>query len=264
MAEGHAVIRWARALAQLVGEPLIGIRLPQRWGDRAGMLAGSHITGIETRGKHLLLHLSNTETIHTHAMQYGSWQVGEHGMTPRKDAKYVRLRLVTEQHEAIFYHGPVIEVLTAEELRQHGALNALGPDVMSPRFDRDEAARRVAEQDDRAIGDVVLDQRVMAGLGNIFKSEGLFLANIDPRRAAASITRDELDRFWDRIIPIMWRGTERYGKTLTTPPELQQQGHLHYVYRRRGHPCLVCGTKIEMARQGELDRSTYFCPRCQR
>lgn len=264
MAEGHAVIRWARALQALAGEPLVEAVLPKRWGERSAALIGAHITTVATHGKHLLLHLSHGETLHTHAMQYGSWQIGERGMTLRKEAKYVRLRLVTEQHEAVFYHGPVIELLRPDELASHDALQALGPDVMAADFDRDEAARRTVEADQRPIGDVVLDQRVMAGIGNIFKSEGLFLARIDPRRPAAGISRAELDRFVDEVAPLMWRSTERYGKTVTTTPEQQAAGQLHYVYRRRGHPCLLCGTKIEMVRQGELDRSTYFCPHCQR
>lgn len=264
MAEGHAVIRWARALGALVGEPLQEVRLPKRWGDRGMTLLDEHITNIEPRGKHLLLHLSNNETIHTHAMQYGSWQVGERGMTLRKAATYVRLRLVTTAHEAVFYHGPVIELLTADELANHEALLALGPNVMSSSFDRGEVVRRIAAAGDRPIGDVVLDQRVVAGLGNIFKSEGLFLARVDPRRAAASVTREELDLLWSELIPLMWRGTERYGRTITTPPELQQAGHVHWVYRRQRKPCLRCTTPIEMVRQGELDRSTYFCPQCQR
>ena len=175
MAEGHAVIRWARALGALVGEPLAEVRLPKRWGERGQTLIGQHITQIETRGKHLLLHLSNGETIHTHAMQYGSWQIGERGMTLRKATTYVRLHLVTTAHEAVFYHGPVIELLAADELANHSALLALGPDVMSSTFDRHEVARRVHAEGERPIGDVVLDQRVVAGLGNIFKSEGCFL-----------------------------------------------------------------------------------------
>ncbi len=264
MAEGHAVIRWARALESLVGAPLIEVRLPKRWGARGQQLIGHHITAISTHGKHLLLHLSNDETIHTHAMQYGSWQIGRRGMALRKEARYVRLRLVTATHEAVFYHGPVIELLTRDELVTHGALTALGPDVMSHDFDRDEAARRVHAAGDRPIGDVVMDQRVMAGLGNIFKSEGLFLAGIDPRRPVRSVSRAELNRLWDAIIPIMWRGTERYGKTATTTPELIAANTLHYVYRRRGHPCLRCATPITMIRQGDLERSTYFCPHCQR
>jgi DNA-formamidopyrimidine glycosylase len=264
MAEGHAVVRWARALGALEGEPLEEVRLPKRWGERGQTLIGEHITKVETRGKHLLLHLSNGETLHTHAMQYGSWQIGERGMALRKAGTYVRLRLVTTAHEAVFFHGPVIELLTADELANHSALLALGPDVMSPQFDRNEVARRVRAAGERSIGDVVLDQHVVAGLGNIFKSEGLFLAHVDPRRAAATITPAELNLLWDELIPLMWRGTERYGKTTTTPPELQQAGYLHWVYRRQRKPCLHCGTPIEMVRQGDLNRSTYFCPHCQR
>jgi formamidopyrimidine-DNA glycosylase len=134
---------------------------------------------------------------------------------------------------------------------------------MAAHFDRNEAARRVTDAEQRPIGDAILDQRVVAGLGNIFKSEGLFLAKIDPRRPAFEVQRDELERLWDQISPIMHRGTERYGKTATTPDEMREAGQLHYVYRRLGRPCFVCGTKIEMIRQGELERSTYFCSYCQ-
>jgi endonuclease-8 len=263
MAEGHAVVRWARALAPLVAAPLLVVTLPRRWGERGAALRGERITGVETRGKHLLLHVSNGETLHCHAMQYGSWQVGAPGMALRKAPKYIRLRLQTAGCEAVFYHGPIVELLTAAELAQHPALNALGPDLMATDFDREEAARRVAAAGARPIGDVVIDQRVMAGIGNSYKSEGLFLAGIDPRRLAASVSRTALDRLWDVVIPLMWQGTERFGRTVTTPPAHEQAGHWNWVYRRRGHPCLVCGTLIQMVRQGDLQRTTYFCPRCQ-
>lgn len=257
------MIRWARALAVLHNEPLESVSLPRRWGERGQTLHGECITAIETRGKHLLLHLSNGETLHTHAMQYGSWQVGLRPLNLRKAAHYVRLHLVTASHEAVFYHGPVVELLAADDLANHAALNALGPDVMATNFDRDEVARRVVAAAERPIGDAVLDQRIVAGLGNIFKSEGLFLASVDPRRAAGSVSAAELARLWDVIVPIMWRGTERYGKTATTPGDMQDKGQLHWVYRRKGRPCFRCNGTIAMARQGELERSTYFCPGCQ-
>ena len=237
--------------------------MPKRWGERPQTLVGEHLTEVRTHGKHLLMPLSNGEVLHTHAMQYGSWQVGAPGMALRKDPKYVRLRLATDHHEAVFYHGPVVELLTDEEVRTHPRLSALGPDVMQEGFDRDEAARRVQAAAERPIGEAVLDQRVMSGVGNIFKSEGLFLAGIDPRRAAESVDRAALDRFWEAVIPLMWEATERFGKTRTTRPDLQAEGHLNYVYRRRGKPCLVCGTPVEMVRQPPHDRSTYFCPHCQ-
>lgn len=102
MAEGHAMVRWARALAPLVGEPLLRIDVPRRWRERAAILLGTHLQRIETRGKHLLLWLSSGDVIHGHAMQYGSWQVGAAGMTPRKERRYVRLHLHTRLHEAIY------------------------------------------------------------------------------------------------------------------------------------------------------------------
>ena len=263
MAEGHAVIRWKRRLKPLVGEALVDVRMPKRWGERPQQLIGEHLVRVETRGKHLLMPLSNGETLHTHGMQYGSWQVGAPAMEFRKPEKFVRLRLETAAHLAVFYHGPIVELLTAEELAVHPRLTALGPDLMAEDFDRDEAFRRVHAAGAQPIGAAVLDQRVMAGVGNIFKSEGLFLAGIDPRRPAAEVTRAELDRFWDVLVPIMWEGTKRYGRTRTTTPELQDEGQLNYVYRRRGKACHVCGTPVELIRQPPHDRSTYFCPTCQ-
>lgn len=267
MAEGHAVIRWARALQVLVGEPLTALHLPKRWGERAEGLVGQYLTGIETHGKVLLLHLSGGETLLCHAMQYGSWQIGEAGMELRKEAKYVRLRLVTTRHEAVFYHGPIIELLTPEELALNERLQTLGPDVMAADFDRDEAWARLhlPENIDREIGDLVLDQRIMAGVGNIYKSEGLFLAKINPCRTAREIGRDEIERYWDAVIPLMWQGTESYGPTTTLPAEQQAQhpNEFHWVYRRRGRPCFCCGTAIKRIEQGKLKRATFFCPVCQ-
>ncbi len=264
MAEGHAVVRWARALAPLVGEPIVRIAVPRRWRERAAILLGTRVARIETRGKHLLLHLSSGDVIHGHAMQYGSWQVGEPGMTPRKDPRHARLHLVTPAHEAIYYHGPVMEILSESELREHGALRALGPDIMSPTFDAKEVVRRVRAAGDREIGDVVLDQRVIAGIGNIYKSEGLFLARIDPRRPARNVGAHELGRLWTTLAPLMHEGAQRLGAITTLPPGASERGERTWVYRRRTRPCFVCGTPIEMVRQGELRRATYYCPSCQR
>lgn len=267
MAEGHAVIRWAQALQVLIGENLLEVQLPRRWNDRAAATIGQSVEKINTHGKLLLLHLSGGWTILCHAMQYGSWQVGEAGMTLRKEAKYVRLRLLTAHHEAVFYHGPIIELLTPTELALNQRLNLLGPDLMAPDFDRAEAWRRLQlpEYRDTPLGELVLNQHIMAGVGNIFKSEGLFLANLHPCRTIPSITRSELDLFWDKVIPLMWKSAERFGRTITLPLEVQAQhpGALHWVYARKDKPCLVCHTPIHKIYQGQLPRSTCFCPQCQ-
>ena len=264
MAEGHAVIRWKRNLERLLGETIVEVKMPKRWGDRPQTLVGQHLDRVDTHGKHLLLRLSGGETLHCHAAQYGSWQVGEMGMDYRKKSTYIRLRLLTVQHEAVFYHGPTVELLTPGELAHHERLNRLGPDVMAPDFDREEAARRIAAEGEHPIGPTLLDQRVVAGIGNIYKSEGLFLVGIDPHRSAASVTREEQERLWEALIPLMWRGTERWGRTKTTPSELQAEGHERWVYGRKGKPCLQCGTPIELFRLPPHERTTYRCPACQR
>ena len=262
MAEGHAVARWAIALRALSGETLLSVRAPARWQERAAALVGSTLTDVRTFGKHLLLDYGSY-VIHCHAMQYGSWQVGEPGMTLRKESRYVRLHLTTRAHEAVYYHGPVMEILTARELAEHGALLALGPDLLHEEFDHQEVARRMKAAGDRALGDAVLDQRIVAGIGNIYKSEGLFLANLDPLRRADSVTIDELDDLWEALIPLMRAGIERFGRTTTLPDDLLGDWQFNWVYRRRGRECLRCGSTVAMVRQGELARATYFCPDCQ-
>jgi endonuclease VIII len=264
MAEGPAVVRWALALRALIGEPLLAVEVTRRWQSRAGGLLGATVADVETRGKHLLLHVSTGDAIHAHALQYGSWQVGEPGMALRKETRFVRLRLRTAGHEAVYYHGPVMEVLTPAELLAHGALASLGPDVMREDFDPHEAARRLTAAGDRPIGDALLDQRLVAGIGNIFKSEGLFLARIDPRRPAGGASRDEWVRLWRLLIPIMQESVHHHGPTTTVPMHSSINTLRHWVYRRRGHPCVQCGNPIAMERQGELRRATYYCGTCQR
>ncbi len=263
MAEGHTLVRWAGWLKPLVGEPLEKVELPRRFADRAAGLVGQHVARIETKGKHLLLHLSGGDTIHCHAMMYGSWQVGKPGMKLRKEERVVRVRMRTATREAVFFHGPVAELLTPEELADHETLNALGPDIMGPDFDRDEAWRRLQEAGDREIGDAILDQRIVAGIGNVYKAEGLFLAGIHPQRAARDVSREEIEQLWDVLIPLMKDGVTNAPPIVTVPDEIQGQGELNWVYRRRYKPCLRCEAKVQMVRQGEHSRTTYFCPVCQ-
>ncbi len=263
MAEGHSILRWARALRPLLGQRLLKVDLPRRWADRAVGLPGQHIREIRTHGKHLLLHLSEGLTFHCHAMMYGSWQFGKPAMKLRKPEKNVRLRLRTATHEAVFFNGPVVELLTAEELRTHKRLTSLGPDILHPDFDRDQAWERLRTAEERPIGDAILDQRIVAGVGNIFKSEGLFLAGLDPQTAVELIERTEVERLWDRLIPIMLENSRRSGPVVTLHRVLRRGGERFWAYRRTGRPCFRCNSMIQMVRQGELRRATYYCGSCQ-
>lgn len=263
MAEGHAVVRWARALRSLEGSPLVRVDAPARWSSRARQLRGHCVTEVGTHGKHLLVATSCDLTVHCHAMIYGSWQFGAPGMTLRKPQRQVRLRLRTVEREAVFFNGPVMELLTPEELAAHGRLTRLGPDVMSDTFDGNEAWCRLFLDAQRETGDAVLDQRIVAGIGNIYKSESLFLTGILPTRMVSSLGRQQVDRLWNMARHLMWRDARRSGPIVTLDDPLRRDGDRHWVYRRRGRPCFRCGTRIEMVRQGELRRATYFCPTCQ-
>jgi DNA-formamidopyrimidine glycosylase len=264
MAEGHAVARWGDALRHVVGERVTTIKVPPRWSERAEQIRGAVLTRVETHGKHLVLHFSSGLVIHTHAMQYGSWQVGPIGQELRKEARFARLRLTTGRHEVVFFHGPVMEVLSLDELAAHERFQSLGPDLLHDDFPVARVFDALQRQGQREIGDAVLDQRIVAGIGNIYKSEGLFLAAIHPRRPAMHVSASELDAFFAELIPLMQDGRFKYGMTVTLPEDLRLEPWMrNWVYRRRGQPCFVCATPIEMFRQGEFQRTTYFCPHCQ-
>lgn len=264
MPEGHAVARWADALRALIGDPVRAIQTPPRWRERAEGLLGERLSNVLTHGKHLVLQFSNDWVIHTHAMQYGSWQIGSRREMLRKDARFIRLRIETPRRRAVFFHGPVMEVLSSEEFATHERFHSLGPDVLDPGFDVGAAHAAVIAQGDRAIGDLVLDQRVFAGIGNIYKSEGLFLSAMDPALRAADVTLEDMRAFFEQVIPLMTAGRARDGRIETLPDELRYEPWMWtWVYRRRGQPCFVCATPIQMVRQGAFERTTYFCPQCQ-
>ena len=265
MAEGHAVARWGDALRLLVGDTVRAIQTPPRWRERADHLLGERLTDVVTHGKHLVLAFSNDWIIHTHAMQYGSWQVGARRDPLRKDTRFIRLRIDTPRRRAVFYHGPVMEVLSREEFAAHERFNSLGPDVLHRDFNVAAVYAAIVAQGDREIGDVVLDQRVVSGIGNIYKSEGLFLAAIDPMQKASDVTLDDMTAFFAEVIPLMQAGRQRFGMIETLPEELRFESWMRtWVYRRRGQPCFVCASPIQMSRQGNFQRTTYFCPQCQR
>lgn len=255
--------RWARELTAFVDHRLTAVRLTGRLSHREAELVGQRIVAAHSHGKHLLIAFSEGSTLHCHAMLWGSWQFGERGLRLRKPERRVRVRLTTAFREAVFFNGPLVELLSPEEILSHHSLAKLGPDLLWPDFDRAEAARRVRAQGDRPIGDALLDQTVVAGIGNIYKSEGLHLAGIDPRRPARSVRQPELERLWDILLPVMEAASHPGALMFPLPPEHAERGHRRWVYRRRGQPCLSCGRAVEMQRQGVLARSSYFCPSCQ-
>jgi endonuclease VIII len=256
MAEGDTIHRTARALEEALGDKAIldvSIPSPQsplrRQAERVDRLRGATLTSAEARGKHLLLHFDRALVLHSHLGMRGSWRISKGAAAPDRRAWVV---LSAPGAEAAELGGSHLALRTEAELRRDPRLRLLGPDVLAPSFDAAAgvAALRGAEQG-RQLGEVLLDQRVLAGIGNIYKCEGCWSARIDPWLSLADLEDGELRRVVIEIGALM-----RYGvETGRTPRS---------IYRRTGQPCPRCGKPIASRGQGDANRTTYWCASCQR
>jgi endonuclease-8 len=189
----------------------------------------------------------------------GSWHVyrpGERWQRPRRQARVV---LATSEFVTVCFDAPVVRLLRPEAAARDRRLAALGPDVLAAEFDRAEARRRIRGLEGLPIGEALLRQAAVAGIGNVYKSETLFLCRQDPFAPADGLSDRSLDLLLDtsrRLMLASLRGGPR-----ATRPSLTRERT--WVYGRRGRPCRRCGTPIRMRRQGLEARSTYWCPGCQ-
>ena len=219
---------------------------PQRLSERA-------VEEVRTHGKHLFLCFEGDLTIHSHLRMTGSWGVYPPGRRWRRAPRRAWLVLARGGTEVVQFDGPVLELLTSGRTRFDQRLAALGPDVLAEEFDHAEFLRRLRGDDHtRGIGDALLDQRNLAGIGNIWKAEGCWEAAIDPWRPVAQVTDDEARAIIDGLRPRMLVSA-RTGR----------MGDEARVFRRNGRPCPRCGTTILARGQGEDNRTTFWCPGCQ-
>lgn len=215
-----------------------------------GRLGEQRITQIGTHGKHLFLHFENDLVLHSHLGMVGYWSVLHEPPSPFNTWLVLRChdRWVTQRR------GPTLELMTEGRTRFDQRLAALGPDVLGPEFDRDRFLARLRSDDPtRSLGDALLDQRNVAGLGNIWKAEGCWEAQVDPWRPVVEVTEEEAVSIIDQVRPRMQRSAES-GPRMIRPR----------VYKRAGQPCPRCGTRIRARGQGDANRTTYWCPGCQR
>jgi endonuclease-8 len=248
--EGDTIAWTARRLRPvLLGQVPGAIRAPRNpeWGER---LAGRAVGAIDTYGKHLLIRFEGDLVVHSHLGMVGSWTVLAHDRIGR------RAWLVIEVggRWVVQFDGPTLELMTSGRARFDRRLAALGPDVLADEFDgaRFLALLR-ADDPTRTIGDALLDQRNLAGIGNIWKSEGCWEAGIDPWRRVEGVSDAEAVAIVDRVRPRMQRSAVE-GPRAIAPR----------VYRLSGRPCPRCGSAIVARRQGDENRTTYWCPGCQR
>ncbi|MEU1788856.1 DNA-formamidopyrimidine glycosylase family protein [Streptomyces sparsogenes] len=259
MPEGDTVWRTARRLHQaLAGRPLTGcdLRVPRL---ATVDLAGRRVMDVTPRGKHLLTRVEGGLTLHSHLRMDGAWRVYDPGERWRGGPLHqVRAVLSTADHTAVGYRLPVLDLLrTTDEDRVVGHL---GPDLLGPDWDPQEALRRLLADPARPVGEALLDQRNLAGIGNVYKSELCFLTRVSPWLPAGQVPSPQ------RLVALAKRLLEanKARPARITTAESRADRRL-WVYGRAGKPCLRCGTPV---RTDGLDpsgreRLTYWCPACQ-
>lgn len=230
-------------------------------------IAGRVVESVTSRGKHLLITLSGDLILHTHMRMNGVWHLYGPGERWRRPSHDMRIVIEAGGQAAVGFTIPVAEFLTSRTLARHDQLRRLGPDLLDPQFDRADAHARLRARDSDAVADALLNQQVLSGLGNVLKSEVLFVSRIDPFARVEQLTGAQLDRLIEtslRLIGmnVMESAMWRRGFGRQTTGSLDPSARL-WVYGRGGKPCRKCGTRIASRKTGLDARVTYWCPKCQ-
>ena len=274
MPEGDSIYRTARTLHRaLAGQEVVRFEsvlpaLSRVHEDTP--ITGRTVESVTSAGKHVLMRFSGDLVLRTHMRMNGSWhlyRLDERWQRPRRD---MRVLVVTRGFQAVGFSVPVAEFLDSRALRRQPDLRMLGPDFLSPSFDAAEALRRFREHQTTTIADALIDQRVVAGAGNVYKSEVLFLCGLNPFVAVGAVRDDDLLEVLQTarkhlranvLHPaagiVTYRGYQRAAGRATQADRL-------YVYGRARLPCRKCGTPIQVAAQGPNARLTYWCPSGQK
>ena len=231
-------------------------------------IAGRTIDAVSARGKHLLMQFSGDLVLHTHMRMNGSWHLYRPDDRWKRPASDMRVLVATAQAVAVGFNIPVAELLSRRELSRHSKLGSLGPDLLGQEFDRGEALTRLRARGSQPIGDALLDQRLLAGIGNVLKSEILFMAGVDPFMRVERLDDHRLQGILDIALKQLRVNVADRSRTLAPAGGRRTTGSLHrskalWVYSRGGQPCRKCGTPIRSVKTPPDARLTYWCPRCQ-
>jgi len=275
MPEGDTIFRTARALTRaLVGRPITGFRsnypLLTRFNDDTP-LSGQIVDQVESRGKWMLIHFSWGGILATHLLMSGSWHIYRPGERWQKPAHQMRIVIENNDYVAVGFLVPVAKIHTALSLSRDRKIPLSTLDVLNPAFDAEAAARRLLKSSDEEVADVLLHQEVLAGVGNVFKSEICFLTGVNPFCRVAALTQEQvaaliatakelvaanvLEDSGDAIVT--YRGQGRRTTHQSAP------GESLWVYGCQGEPCRRCGDPIRRRIQGPDARVTFWCQRCQ-
>jgi endonuclease-8 len=269
MPEGDTLHRTAAGLRpHLVGRTVTAAqaRAP---GPQVERVVGATVEAVDAVGKNLLIRFDNGLEIRTHLRMSGSWHRYRPGERWRRPLARARLVLEVPGAVAVCFDAPVVELFEQRTEALHPVLGRLGADLLSPDFDPVDALRRfrVPDRAGVAVGEALLDQRALAGIGNVYKSETLWVERVDPWTPVRSLPDDSLVAIVSTARRLMLANADRTthgAERATTSGVAANGGQKLWVYRRSGRPCRRCGTLIRSAPQGSgLPRTTYWCPRCQ-
>ncbi|MDQ4085121.1 MAG: Fpg/Nei family DNA glycosylase [Actinomycetota bacterium] len=268
MPEGHTLHRLAREIDEVFGGRRVRTQSPQgRFATSAALLDGTLMRGAESAGKHLFLRFSRERWVHVHLGLYGTFVVAAGPAPPPRGA--VRLRLSTRAAYADLRGPTRCALVTAGE--RDAVLARLGPDPLRADTGGADRAWRRISRSRTPVGVLLMQQDVVAGVGNVYRAEVLFRHGVDPHLPGRELGRDTWESVWDDLVALMHEGV-RTGRIDTVAPEHEPQamgraprvddhGGEVYVYRRAGRPCLVCSTPV--VTQVVAGRNLFWCPGCQ-
>ena len=263
MPEGDTIFQTAAALRPLLVGQLIMAAQARTPGPQIQRVVGSHVLSVEPVGKHMLIRFDNGLTLHTHLRMGGTWHHYAPGERWRLPAFRARLVLNVAEHVLVCFNAPVVELMDDRAVALHPSLKALGPDLITDSFSAEEAFARLGRLPDAEIAEALADQRVMAGVGNVFKSEILFIESVNPWTHVSQLTDQKLRALIATAHRLLQdNATPGRPQRITTRGDPFARGSA-YVYDRANRPCTRCSTPIKVRRQGALNRPTYWCPTCQ-
>jgi endonuclease VIII len=275
MPEGDTIFRTARSLGRaLGGKPVTAFRstYPRltRFNDDSP-LPGQAVERVEARGKWLLIHFSGGATLATHMLMNGSWHIYRHGERWLQPRANMRIVIENQEYVAVGFRVPVAEMHTAQSLARNTRIPRSQSDVLNFAFDAAEAARRLRAHPREAVADVLLRQEVMAGVGNVFKSEVCFVVGVHPFCRVAALAPDQVEALIGaaqrllaaNVLEDSGDAVVTYGGRRRRTTHASDPAASLWVYGRAGEPCRRCGEPIRRRLQGPDARVTFWCPRCQ-
>lgn len=270
MPEGDTIFRAARALNLALSGGVVR-RFETAYAPLARVNDDTPVVGrtmerVESRGKWLLMYLSGDLILVTHMLMSGSWHLYRAGERWRLPRNAMRVMIGTDVWEAIAFNVQIAEFHTAKTAARHRSIPRLGPDLLGGNFDEGEAAARLRVRTQDEVGVALLNQRVMAGIGNVFKSEICFACQVNPFRRVATLTAAEVRCLIDTSLKFLTANVRDDSSdgiaTRRTTGKINREERL-WVYRRQGRQCRRCGELILSRKQGVDARSTYWCAVCQ-